>query len=121
MGLFGEVVSKLIQKKANDDRVEEAIAESTDEMYSMVGNEGQEVIMTQGMEGFISWAVNCVRKGASGGGCSLQEFDERVAVPLGDEKYMATSEIWDAGMEIVVSYAEEAEEAAGEASEMAGD
>lgn len=113
MGLFSDFIVNLIRDKASQNEVlEEALSEAMDAMWSMCGSAGQETIIEQGAAGFENWASACVRN--PDGGCSYEDFLGKVVVDIGDEKYQATNEIWDEGMDIVVSYAEEAADAESE-------
>jgi hypothetical protein len=113
MGLFSDLLANLVGNEIKAaEYTDEAIYEAFDMMWEMCGNEGQESILEQGAAGFENWAVGCMRNPDRG--CSYDRFMEKVGEPLGDEKYLATDEIWNAGQDLIIHYAEEAREGGGE-------
>lgn len=93
MGLFGSILD-ILQAGMDIAQDAESIEEAESEMYSMCGNEGQTAILDEGMDGFRSWAEATLSFNGSGG--PLEGY-----LGIGDEKYFATGEIWEAGQEIV--------------------
>jgi len=108
MGLWDLVQDMLYDAVEDTAAVEEAI----ETMYDMVGNEGQEAILNDGMDTFEAWAEEVLSFNGSAG-----PMAPRLMEVLGDEKWNATNEIWEEGGGIIADAADSVMDSLSEADE----
>lgn len=96
MGIFDTIQDIL---SAGMDKVQDgqAIDDAVNEMYSMAGNEGQEAILDQGMDAFVTWAEEAL----SSDGVPPGRMSSAVQSAISGSAWEGSSQIWEAGADIV--------------------